>query len=313
MRLSVVIPVYRVERTLERCVKSVLAQDCHGLEVILVDDGSPDSCGAICDRLASSDARIKVVHKANGGLSDARNRGLDEACGDYVTFVDSDDYIAANTYKPLMDVASRHPEYDIIEYPVFVHYGSKDERQLLFNDVEYTDTLEYFLKGKAYAHSYAWNKVYRRSLFDGVRFPVGRVFEDIQTLPLLLEKVKVVATVSIGMYYYCWNTVGITCTAGGSQLAELLAAHGRIIGRIGAGCSSSLCFLAYYMHVLNIQCDVCRLAKVAPSLPTFKFPLAKGFAYLLKHEGKVAAFKFALYSVFGINGLLAYGKLRSAF
>ena len=310
MRLSVVIPVYRVEQTLERCVKSVLAQDVQELEVILVDDGSPDSCGAICDRLASVDARIKVVHKANGGLSDARNHGLDLACGDYVTFVDSDDFIAENTYKPLMDVVSQHPEYDIVEYPVFVHYGSRAEYKLLFDDVEYFDVLEYFLKGKAYAHSYAWNKIYRRSLFAGVRFPVGRVFEDIQTLPSLLEKTKVVATVSVGMYYYCWNEAGITCTADGNKLAELLDAHVRIIERIGAGCSSSLEFLAYYMHVLNIQCDVCRMANAAPSLPKLKFPLGKGIAYLLKHEGKVAAFKFALTSVSGIGGLLAFNKLR---
>ncbi len=310
MRLSVVIPVYRVEQTLERCVKSVLAQDVQELEVILVDDGSPDSCGAICDRLASVDARIKVVHKANGGLSDARNHGLDLAYGDYVTFVDSDDFIAENTYKPLMDVVSQHPEYDIVEYPVFVHYGSRTEYKLLFDDVEYFDVLEYFLKGKAYAHSYAWNKIYRRSLFAGVRFPVGRVFEDIQTLPSLLEKTKVVATVSVGMYYYCWNEAGITCTADGNKLAELLDAHARIIERIGAGCSSSPEFLAYYMHVLNIQCDVCRMANAAPSLPKLKFPLGKGIAYLLKHEGKVAAFKFALTSVSGIGGLLAFNKLR---
>lgn len=313
MKLSVIIPVYRVEQTLGRCVDSVLAQDVCDMEVILVDDGSPDKCGELCDRLSEADGRVKAVHKANGGLSDARNRGLDEACGEYVTFVDSDDYIASGTYKPLMNVLAEHPEYDIVEYPAYVHYGSGNGRKLTFAHAEYADSLEYWLACKAYAHTYSWNKIYRRELFSGVKFPVGKVFEDAHTLPLLLAKAKVVATVDAGLYYYCWNVSGITCTAGGSELADLLEAHARVVGNIGPACQGRLDYLAYYMHVLNIQCDVCRLSKAAPSLPRVKFPLAKGFAWLLKHEGKVAAFKFALYSVFGFNGLLAYSKLRYAF
>ena len=90
MKLSIIIPVYRVEATLDRCVKSVLKQDINDMEVILVDDGSPDGCPKMCDEWAEKDSRISVIHKENGGLSDARNAGIDVACGDYITFVDSE-------------------------------------------------------------------------------------------------------------------------------------------------------------------------------------------------------------------------------
>ena len=99
MKLSVIIPVYRVEDTLDRCVESVLCQSVDEMEVILVDDGSPDQCPAKCDLWAEKDARIRVIHKENGGLSDARNAGIDIAQGDFITFVDSDDYLEADTWQ----------------------------------------------------------------------------------------------------------------------------------------------------------------------------------------------------------------------
>lgn len=313
MKLSVIIPVYRVEHTLERCVRSVLSQDCTDCEVILVDDGSPDACGVICDRLASECSRIKVVHKENGGLSDARNKGLDVACGDYVTFVDSDDYLAENTYRPLMDIVSSHPEYDILEYPVFVYIGGKDERMLSFRDVEYRSAADYWLSCKAYTHSYAWNKIYRMDLFKDVRFPVGKVFEDVHTLPLLLAKAKVVATTSVGMYCYCWNPGGITATASGDDLASLLCAHQRVLGNLIESHSSTIEFLEYYIKVLNIQCDVCRLSGAGITTPEVKFAFFKPLRDLMKAGGGKDALKFVIYKVFGIRGLCLYNKIRYMF
>lgn len=102
MLLSVIIPVYRVEHTLQRCVESVLSQGVDDMEVILVDDGSPDNCPVLCDGWAEKDARVKVIHKDNGGLSDARNAGIEMATGDYLTFVDSDDYVEDDTYPALL-------------------------------------------------------------------------------------------------------------------------------------------------------------------------------------------------------------------
>ena len=108
--LSVIIPVYNVEKYLRKCVDSVLAQDIADMEVILIDDGSPDNCGAICDEYAEKDARVKVIHKENEGVATARNVGLDIARGKYITFVDSDDYLLPNTFIPNLDYIKKHPE-----------------------------------------------------------------------------------------------------------------------------------------------------------------------------------------------------------
>jgi glycosyltransferase involved in cell wall biosynthesis len=238
MKLSVIVPVYRVEATLDRCVESVLKQDVDDMEVILVDDGSPDNCPEMCDRWAVEDQRIKVVHKQNGGLSDARNAGLDMATGDYVTFVDSDDYLAPGTYGSLMELLMTG---DIVEYSI------TDRLQL--QDACYDDADKYWLETQAYTHTYAWNKIYRRSLFEDVRYPVGKVFEDVYTLPLLLRKATRIVTTSRGFYHYTYNEQGITASANanGQGLAMLLDAH--LKSRMPVDD-------IYYMYMVNIQMDV---------------------------------------------------------
>lgn len=265
MKLSIVIPVYRTEDTLDRCVESVLRQDHPDMEVILVDDGSPDRCPAYCDDWAAKDRRIRVVHKVNGGLSDARNAGIGIATGDYVTFVDSDDYLAGDTYGPLMQRLEQQPDIDILEYPVYVHYGSPRQHLTDFlPGTTYHDMETYWLDGRAYQHTYACNKIFRKSLFEEVRFPVGRVFEDAQTLPRLLEKTTTVVTCSQGLYYYCSNSNGITQTADGQALQMLLQPHVEMIGRLSR---KDKAFETYYLHVLNIQMDVFELTDSTPILP----------------------------------------------
>lgn len=123
MKLSIIVPVYKTEKTLRRCVDSILSQTFTDYELLLVDDGSPDSSGAMADGMATRDGRIRVMHKANGGLSDARNYGLDRCRGEYVAFVDSDDALAPHTLDTLMDIVSSHPEYDILEFPVLERHG----------------------------------------------------------------------------------------------------------------------------------------------------------------------------------------------
>lgn len=266
MKLSIIIPVYRTEGTLDRCVETVLRQDDPAMEVILVDDGSPDRCPALCDEWAAKDDRIRVIHKENGGLSDARNAGIAIATGDYVTFVDSDDYLADDTYRPLMERLRQEPEIDILEYPVFVHYGSPRQHLLDFkSEATYHDMEAYWLDGQAYQHTYACNKIFRKSLFDEVCFPKGRVFEDAQTLPLLLQKTHTVQTCSQGLYYYCSNNQGITQTADSKALAMLLEPHVEMLSRIKR---KDKTFETYYLHVLNIQMDVCELTGEPPILPS---------------------------------------------
>jgi glycosyltransferase involved in cell wall biosynthesis len=265
MKLSVIIPVYRVEATLDRCVESVLNQNLKDFEVILIDDGSPDDCPRKCDKWAQRSPHIQAIHKPNGGLSDARNAGLAQSQGEYIAFVDSDDYIAPNTYQPLLATLASKVDVDIIEYPVFEHYGSKKQHLLKFSaNEEYTDMNEYWFRTQAYKHTYACNKIYRRELFDDVRFPVGIPFEDANTLPLLLKKARRVITSSNGLYYYCYNKHGITATANGEALNMLLQAH---VAIIKSSSRHDADFQQYYMHVLNIQMDVYELTSQEPILP----------------------------------------------
>jgi len=244
--LSMVIPVYKTAETLDKCVESVLEQDYAALQVVLVDDGSPDDCPAMCDAWAQKDERIEVVHQENGGLSAARNAGIARATGEYITFVDSDDYVAPHTYSSVMQAMK--PTYDLLEFPIEKKLLTGQTIRLSWGSKVYDEISKYWHEGRAYDHTFACNKIFRRSLFDEVRFPVGKLFEDAFTLPRILEECKQVATTERGTYCYVVNERGITMQANGEALAMLLDAH------LHSG--YSLTDSRYYMHVVNIQIDV---------------------------------------------------------
>ncbi len=266
MKLSIVIPVYNVGKTLERCVQSVLNQKFRDYQIILVDDGSTDNSGEICEQLLRQDQRIQVIHQKNAGLSAARNAGIKKAKGEYITFIDSDDYIGNDTLKPLMDLLTIHHDYDILEYSVYEHFGRpKHMKALRLDNREYADMREYWYETRAYKHSYACNKIYRRKLFDGVLFPVGKTFEDVYTLPQLLERCQTVATTGEGYYYYCYNTKGITVNADGKDLGNLLQAHLDILN--GDSMLTPVSY-EYYGHILNIALDTAEATGSMPSLPS---------------------------------------------
>lgn len=264
MKLSIIIPVYQVSATLRRCLDSVVNQPFRDWQMLLVDDASTDGSAEICEEYSQKDQRIRTIHlKSNSGLSAARNAGLDKARGEYITFVDSDDFIAQDTYKVLMEEIAIHPDYDILEYPVYKFFGSKNQQLLQYRKQEFTDMRRYWLEGKAYAHAYAWNKIYRHDIFRGVRFPVGQTFEDVAILPTLLKKCSIVATTDVGLYYYCSNPSGITKTATEQDLNNLLGTHLSVLKelypvpsqrRIPQDMDKSLG--DYYAHVLNIQLDI---------------------------------------------------------
>ena len=281
VKLSVIIPVYRVEATLDRCVESVLRQNVAEMEVILVDDGSPDKCPEICDEWAKKDARIRVIHKPNGGLSDARNAALDIAEGEIITFVDSDDYLADNTYPALLNIID---DTDILEYSI--------TDQLTLADCFYDDINIYWLESQAYTHTYACNKLFRRELFDNIRFPKGKVFEDAYTTPKLLKIAHNIRTTRHGSYHYCDNPQGITAMADGHQLAMLLEAHLGNCMPINDD---------YYMHLLNIQIDVREQAGLPISLPSRKVDTR-----LFKGNNKLKAI---ILNTLGINIICKISKL----
>ena len=258
MRVSVIIPVYNVEHTLNRCVESVLKQHVKGgMEIILVDDGSTDNSGKLCDRLSAQHHQIITIHKKNGGLSDARNAGLDIARGTFITFIDSDDELGDDTLESLVNFMEDHEECDILEYEAWIHYDTPQQHLIGLNEKAYCDMSEYWCSDKAYTHTYAWNKLYRNKLFKDVRFPKGKLFEDIWTLNVLLKSSRSIATTKKGIYCYHDNPEGITNQANGEDLKSLLEAHvvvlndANLIDRIG--------FSEYYMHTVNIQIDVYRM------------------------------------------------------
>ena len=264
LKLSIIIPVYQVEQTLRRCIDSVLSQSFTDWEMILVDDGSPDECPDICNDYSNNYDKIIVIHTDNGGLSDARNAGINVANGEYITFIDSDDYLGDETLAKIMIIMYNHPEYDILEYPVFEHFSHlKKEHHLTFENREYRDMRSYWLDAKTYCHTYAWNKIYRKSLFTSVKFPFGKLFEDAYTLPLLLKKAKVVATTDQGMYFYTHNADGITVNADGKALAGLLEAHLKVLPEMADA--------EYYAHVLNIQLDVYEQTGDDPIIPILPY------------------------------------------
>lgn len=138
--ISVIIPVYKVEKYINRCVESVLVQNYHNIEVILVDDGSPDNCGIICDRYADKDSRVKVIHKTNGGLSDARNAGLNIATGQYICFIDSDDYIEKDMLKDMYDnIVRTGADITICNYCAVDNEGHKQWESEDISDGEWTE------------------------------------------------------------------------------------------------------------------------------------------------------------------------------
>ncbi len=275
MLLSIIIPVYRVEPMLRRCIDSVLAQDFSDWELWLIDDGSPDGSPQICDEYVAQDERIHVIHQTNAGLGAARNAGLKRATGEYVTFVDSDDYLSPDTYSLLMQEIVKHPKYDLLEYPFYKWYGAEGQQQLVvFEEKEYSSPWDYWFCAEAYKHAYAWNKIYRRTLFDGIGFAEGKIFEDVYTLPLVLERCRCVATTNRGLYYYTYNAQGLTFTADGRALHDLLHAHLPIVSRLANAPqlpTSSERMAAYYAHVLNIQIDVAELTGEKPQLPLLSY------------------------------------------
>lgn len=202
-KISIIVPVYKVEQYLRQCIESIINQTYQNIEIILVDDGSPDKCPAICDEFAILDKRIRVVHKINGGLSDARNAGLEIATGDYIGFVDSDDWISPTMYEELISVA--------IEYGADISccgYNRIDNNSVLesklFGDkrkVSGIDLLrDIFCRNGD--NVVVWNKIYNVNLFKNLRFPVGEIHEDNFILCSTIGRANVVAyTGTIGYYY----------------------------------------------------------------------------------------------------------------
>jgi glycosyltransferase involved in cell wall biosynthesis len=201
-KLSIIVPVYKVEKYLRKCIDSILGQMFTDFELILVDDDSPDESPAICEDYKQRDSRIVLVHKENGGLSDARNVGLDIARGQYLGFVDSDDYVAPNMYETLISVMEDSnsdmvicDNYRVSSESITIQNWLGEPRTFDRDEAMYailTDTIG----------SQAWNKVYKKDLFAEIRYPKGRLYEDLATTYKYVHRCSKVTYTKVPLYYY---------------------------------------------------------------------------------------------------------------
>lgn len=215
-KISIIVPVYKVEKYIHKCIDSILAQTFTDFELILVDDGSPDNCGKICDEYAKEDSRIVVIHKDNGGVSDARNIGISRANGEYIGFVDSDDYIDKDMYKNLYESClNNKADISIIGIKEINECG-KTIHEYLPKVIEFSELLK---------QSYAWNKMFKKSLFieNGLNFKTNRYYEDIELIPKLIVKSNKIATVNKFGYFYLKRDYSITSTKDEKILDNLWA------------------------------------------------------------------------------------------
>lgn len=204
--ISVVVPIYKVEKFLPTCVESIIGQSYRNLELILVDDGSPDSCPSICEKYKQVDSRIKVIHKKNGGLSDARNAGLKIAEGKWITFIDSDDYVGVDFLKELYTVAVlNEADISICDYSTVLDNNGQETRSSSVLGLSNVECLESIYHPKIHGMEFvAWGKLYKTILFkkNNIEYPVGKIHEDIfTTYKLIYAASKVIFSNYIGYFY----------------------------------------------------------------------------------------------------------------
>lgn len=205
--ISVIVPIYKVEKYLETCVLSILNQTYPEIEIILVDDGSPDNCPKICDELAKKSKKIKVIHKKNGGLSEARNCGIKNANGKYYFFLDSDDYIESSTIQKLYTaILENDADVAVAGYTCFDDetneylYTKVSSRKVLLNGVE---KYYYMFSGEeSMLLTVPWNKLYKKTIFDEEIFPVGKYHEDEYAAHKICEKSNIICILPEALYLY---------------------------------------------------------------------------------------------------------------
>jgi glycosyltransferase involved in cell wall biosynthesis len=201
--VSIIVPIYKVEEYLRQCLDSIVTQTYSNIEIILVDDGSPDNCGKICDEYAEKDSRINVIHKKNEGLSIARNVGIDIAKGDYLMFVDSDDWVEPTYCERALETAILQG-VDCVA--VGVNVINEGGPIIKFNTTRpgffsTEETIGRLVDGRS-PYNGVWNKIYKRSLFKTIRFPAGIIFEDQAVMYLLLHQSNGVYVISDKLYNY---------------------------------------------------------------------------------------------------------------
>ena len=254
--ISVIIPVYNEEKYLSRCIDSVVNQTYTDIEVLLVDDASEDNSGAICDEYAKKDARIQVIHKEHSGISDTRNQGLERASGEFISFVDSDDYIAPDMLEVLHHLIIRYDSdisccacYDVFENHQVTHH--LEENEFCCDRVK---AFEFILRGMGLPS--LCNKLFKRSIIGDIRFPHGKVYEDCFFTPEVLCRIHRLAVTTKPLYFYNRRSNSITTKPFRQRDLDVIEAYNKCYSMVRESCPEALCYakfrLAYaYFAVLD--------------------------------------------------------------
>lgn len=224
--LSIIIPVYNVGPYIKKCLDSVLAQTFQNFEVILIDDGSTDDSGKICDQYTALDSRFKVIHKPNGGVSSARNAGLDICAGKYIAMLDPDDSLAPDSYENVNDLET-HPDIDILQFPYFNCYpdGKTEKLEVPSRLIQGKDQILLNWWSGSILHFSNLNKIFRRSVFEGLRYRTGHLSEDTYLIADFVEKCNTVFISEKGGYFVLIRNNSQSSSYDFSKHIDLFEAH----------------------------------------------------------------------------------------
>jgi glycosyltransferase involved in cell wall biosynthesis len=296
--ISIIVPVYNVEKYLNKCVDSILNQTFKDFELILVDDGSPDNSGAICDQYAKEDTRVRVIHKENGGLSSARNAGIEVAQGKFLGFVDSDDYIAEDMYELLYNNILRE-DADLSVCGIYHVYEGKElevkpEKYLILNRDEATVLI--FHGNQISDH--AVNKLYSKEIFSDLRYPIGKYHEDSFTIVGILDQCEKVVVDTRQKYYYYHRDDSITSQIFSKKHLEYITAWEQneqaVSGRskeIDEAAHQRVCFANFLVldKIVNANME-----KSVPEIGTIVNYLKTNYMFIMKNKIFTRNRKFAL-------------------
>lgn len=259
-KVSIIVPVYKTEKYIHNCVDSILSQTFSDIEVILVDDGSPDKCPEICDKAAEKDKRIKVIHKDNGGLSSARNIGTKYASGDFLFYLDGDDYLKKNAIEQLVDIQKAYNADVVVGNYTYTYSDHEDIATACYPDLSIlnrSEAIKLLMEGKI--QTFAWGKLVRSDIAKKVSFPEGKLFEDHFWTHLIFQNSSsVICTKSVVLHYrqrsdsisYTFNISRLDIVEGWKTRIEFLESqYPELLDEYKKRCAYDCCSLAWLITV----------------------------------------------------------------
>jgi len=283
--LSIIVPVYNVAPYVRHCLQSILDQGLENYEVIIVNDASHDNSRGICSEWCLEHPEFHLInHEVNRGLSEARNTGLGLVRGRYVTFVDSDDYLQSRTLAVCMQSIDKA---DVVEYPIMVNHLARDAAQWTPDETDMT--FAQWMRHDGFQHCYACNKVFRRDLWDGIRFPEGRCYEDILTIPKVLGRASTIRGIRQGLYYYCYRYGSISTTPSTENLRDYALALATLMSMPEGKDNLNL-----YLRALNAQLSYTRSGGKDELVPRRQIPWGYLFSPGLTMRQRMKALWFKI-------------------